>query len=50
VELNPVKLSFPKTRAGWRWGLVALVILGTVINYLSRNALAVLAPSSWPTR
>jgi len=44
VELNPVKLSFPKTRAGWRWGLVALVILGTVINYLSRNALAVLAP------
>ncbi len=31
-------------RPGWRWGLVALVILGAVINYLSRNSLAVLAP------
>ncbi len=31
-------------RPGWRWGLVALVVLGAVINYLSRNSLAVLAP------
>ena len=28
----------------WRWGVVALISLGTVINYLARNALAVLAP------
>jgi ACS family hexuronate transporter-like MFS transporter len=27
-----------------RWGLVALISLGTIINYLSRNSLAVLAP------
>jgi ACS family hexuronate transporter-like MFS transporter len=27
-----------------RWGLVALISLGTIINYLSRNTLAVLAP------
>jgi ACS family hexuronate transporter-like MFS transporter len=27
-----------------RWGVVALISLGTVINYLSRNTLAVLAP------
>ena len=31
-------------RPGWRWGLVALVSLGVIINYLARNALAVLAP------
>jgi ACS family hexuronate transporter-like MFS transporter len=27
-----------------RWGVVALISLGTIINYLSRNTLAVLAP------
>ncbi len=27
-----------------RWGFVALISLGTIINYLSRNALAVMAP------
>jgi ACS family hexuronate transporter-like MFS transporter len=27
-----------------RWGFVALISLGTIVNYLSRNALAVLAP------
>jgi len=27
-----------------RWGFVGLISLGTIINYLSRNALAVLAP------
>ncbi len=27
-----------------RWGFVALISLGTVVNYLSRNSLAVLAP------
>lgn len=32
------------SRPGWRWGLVGLVVLGAVINYLSRNSLAVLAP------
>lgn len=39
------------TRAGtmperrrWRWVLIGIVILGTVINYLARNSLAVLAP------
>lgn len=28
----------------YRWGVVALISLGTVVNYLSRNALAVMAP------
>jgi ACS family hexuronate transporter-like MFS transporter len=27
-----------------RWGVVALISLGTIINYMSRNTLAVLAP------
>lgn len=31
-------------RNPWRWGLIGLVIAGTVINYLARNSLAVLAP------
>ena len=30
--------------ASYRWGVVGLISLGTIINYLSRNALAVLAP------
>ncbi|WP_158816423.1 MFS transporter [Methylocapsa sp. S129] len=29
---------------GLRWWIVALICLGTIINYLSRNALGVLAP------
>ena len=29
---------------GYPWAVVALISLGTIINYLSRNALAVLAP------
>ena len=29
---------------GLRWWVVALISLGTIINYLSRNALGVLAP------
>lgn len=28
----------------YRWGVVALISLGTIINYLSRNSLATLAP------
>ncbi len=31
-------------RAAFRWGVVALISLGTIVNYLSRNTLAVLAP------
>ena len=31
-------------RPGWRWGLILLICLGTSINYLARNSLAVLAP------
>jgi MFS transporter, ACS family, hexuronate transporter len=30
---------------GLRWWVVALICLGTIINYLSRNALGVLAPT-----
>ena len=30
---------------GLRWWVVALISLGTIINYLSRNALGVLAPT-----
>jgi ACS family hexuronate transporter-like MFS transporter len=32
------------TIRGLRWWIVALICLGTIINYLSRNALGVLAP------
>jgi ACS family hexuronate transporter-like MFS transporter len=37
-------LKGPANLALYRWGFVALISLGTIINYLSRNALAVLAP------
>jgi ACS family hexuronate transporter-like MFS transporter len=32
------------SKAAFRWGVVALISFGTIINYLSRNTLAVLAP------
>jgi MFS transporter, ACS family, hexuronate transporter len=32
-----------KTIAGLRWWIIALVCLGTIVNYLSRNALGVMA-------
>ena len=28
-----------------KWGVIALISLGTILNYLSRNALGVLAPT-----
>jgi MFS transporter, ACS family, hexuronate transporter len=33
-----------KNKIGLRWWIIALVCLGTIVNYLSRNALGVLAP------
>lgn len=33
-----------KSIRGLHWWIVALICLGTIINYLSRNALGVLAP------
>lgn len=33
-----------KTIRGLRWWIIALICLGTIINYLARNALGVLAP------
>jgi MFS transporter, ACS family, hexuronate transporter len=33
-----------KTIAGLRWWIIALVCVGTIVNYLSRNALGVMAP------
>ena len=33
-----------KTIKGLRWWIIALVCLGTIINYLARNSLGVLAP------
>src|SRR4051812_21073935 len=33
-----------KTIIGLRWWIIALVCLGTIVNYLSRNALGVMAP------
>ena len=33
------------TIRGLRWWVVALISLGSIINYLSRNALGVLAPT-----
>jgi len=32
------------TVRGFRWWIVALICLGTIVNYLSRNSLGVLAP------
>jgi ACS family hexuronate transporter-like MFS transporter len=32
------------THSARRWGFVALISLGTIVNYLSRNSLSVLAP------
>ncbi len=35
-----------KATPSWaKWGVVALISLGTILNYLSRNALGVLAPA-----
>ncbi len=31
-------------KGAFRWGVVGLISLGTIVNYLSRNTLAVLAP------
>lgn len=36
--------SGPKVR-GLRWWIIVLVIFGTVVNYLSRNSLGILAPT-----
>ncbi|CAH2906714.1 MAG: Hexuronate transporter [uncultured Paraburkholderia sp.] len=33
-----------KTIIGLRWWIIGLVCLGTIVNYLSRNALGVMAP------
>ena len=33
-----------KTIIGLRWWIIALVCAGTIVNYLSRNALGVMAP------
>jgi MFS transporter, ACS family, hexuronate transporter len=33
-----------KTIIGLRWWIIALVCVGTIVNYLSRNALGVMAP------
>ena len=33
-----------RTIRGLRWWIVALICLGTIIGYLSRDALGVLAP------
>ncbi|MBC8720853.1 MULTISPECIES: MFS transporter [unclassified Paraburkholderia] len=33
-----------KTIKGLRWWIIALVCVGTIVNYLSRNALGVMAP------
>jgi len=33
-----------KAFKGFRWWIVGLICLGTIINYLARNSLAVLAP------
>ena len=30
---------------GMRWWIIGLICLGTIINYLSRNSLGVLAPT-----
>ena len=32
-------------KMGIRWGIIALIALATVINYIDRNALAVMWPA-----
>jgi ACS family hexuronate transporter-like MFS transporter len=39
-----VELVRPARLGPWRWAIVALIASGVVLNYLSRNALGVLAP------
>jgi ACS family hexuronate transporter-like MFS transporter len=39
-----VRRQILKTIIGLRWWIIALVCAGTIVNYLSRNALGVMAP------
>jgi len=39
-----VELVRPLAPSWAKWGVIALISLGTILNYLSRNALGVLAP------
>src|SRR5205823_5076479 len=40
----------PSTRTGSvRWGIIAMVMTGTIINYLTRSALSVAAPTLMTT-
>jgi ACS family hexuronate transporter-like MFS transporter len=41
---HSVRRQILKTIIGLRWWIIALVCLGTIVNYLSRNALGVMAP------
>lgn len=42
--LNAPRRLILKTIKGLRWWIIALVCVGTIVNYLSRNALGVMAP------
>lgn len=41
---QPVQSPSPDAERPWRWIIIALIFLGTVINYLDRLALPTLAP------
>src|SRR5260370_8460509 len=42
--MRPVPNRMMRKLKGLRWWIVGLICLGTIINYLARNSLAVLAP------
>ena len=37
-------LSTPEGESPWRWVIIALIFLGTVVNFLDRLAIPVLSP------
>ena len=40
----PIPTAPPETERPWRWVIIALIFLGTVVNYFDRLALPTLAP------
>ncbi len=41
---TPATTASPETERPWRWVIIALIFLGTIINYFDRLALPTLAP------
>ncbi len=41
---SPTPIAAPENALPWRWMIITLLFLGTVVNYLDRLAMSVLAP------